>query len=241
MKKIIFNYLCTLLIFTLLCTPFVYLSGKIKSPSNYRATAITKDHIPTIIIDAGHGGEDGGTVGVTGVLEKDINLKISFIIRDMLLASGYDVVMTRSEDVLLYDRNTDYKGRKKALDLAARVKIASAYENSIFVSIHMNSFPEKKYSGLQVYYSRNDPSSKEIADEIQSLVSRTLQVSNSRIPKLASSNIFVLDRITTPAVLVECGFLSNYEECLMLESDEYLKKLAFVISQALQKYILSTT
>ena len=181
------------------------------SPVSVAETAET-----VIILDAGHGGEDGGTVGKNGLYEKDVNLEIAFLIRDMLASRGYEVVLTRSEDILLYDRNVDFRGRKKALDLATRVKTANEYENCIFISIHMNAFPDPKYSGLQVYYSTNNADSKILAENVQSLVQETLQPQNNRKTKAAGENIFVLDRIDSPAVLIECGFLSNPEECKKL-------------------------
>ena len=201
------------------------------------ASAVQNQTLPIIIIDAGHGGEDGGTVGTNGVFEKELNLKIAYILRDICEASGYTTVMTRSEDILLYDRSVDFKGRKKALDLAARVKIASSYENAVFISIHMNAFPEKKYSGLQVYYSTNNDTSAALAKNIQEGVKTQLQQGNDRKIKPAGSNIYILDRIALPAVLIECGFLSNDEECAKLTSLDYQKQLALSIFSAISKYI----
>ncbi len=193
--------------------------------------------LPSVIIDAGHGGEDGGTIGINGIFEKDINLSIANILRDMLTSRGINVIMTRSEDILLYDRNVDYKGRKKILDLSARLKIANENENCIFVSIHMNSFPEAKYKGLQVYYSKNSELSKTLADSIQNTVKTHLQPNNARLTKKADSNIFLLDRCNNPSVLVECGFLSNPNECAMLCSEDYRKKLSLAIFEGICSYI----
>ena len=224
--------------FLSVCILFTFIGNSFcKGVPLYTATEPQKKETLTLIIDAGHGGEDGGTVGVNGTLEKDLNLEIAFLIRDMALAAGYDTVMTRSEDILLYDRSLDYKGRKKALDLLARVKIAEKYENAIFVSIHMNAFPEKQYSGLQVYYSKNDPLSEEIAKDIQDGVQLSLQAQNNRKIKPASSNIYLLDRITLPAVLIECGFLSNPEECEKLSSENYRQKLALSIFLSVSKHL----
>ena len=193
--------------------------------------------LPSVIIDAGHGGEDGGAVGINGILEKDINLSIANILRDMLASRGINVIMTRTEDILLYDRNVDYKGRKKILDLSARLKIANENENCVFVSIHMNSFPEAKYSGLQVYYSKNSELSKALADSIQNTVKTHLQPDNSRLTKKADSSIFLLDRCDNPSVLVECGFLSNPNECAKLCSEDYRKKLSLAIIDGICSYI----
>ena len=197
----------------------------------------TSQKYPTVIIDAGHGGEDGGAIGKNGIYEKELNLAIAQDLAAMLRASGIDVVMTRETDILLYDRNTDYRGRKKMLDLAARVKIAESYENCIFVSIHMNSFPQDKYRGLQVYYSVNTPESKLLAENIQASVREYIQKDNNRKTKQASGNIFLLDRINHPAVLVECGFLSNAEECALLSTEEYRKKLTLAIFCGITEYI----
>ena len=145
--------------------------------------------------------------------------------------------MTRETDTMLYDKNADYKGRKKELDLSKRVEIANSYENAIFISIHMNSFPDAKYSGLQVYYSKNHPGSAEVAENIQSTVRDALQNENGRQIKPAGQNIFVLDRIRIPAVLIECGFLSNAHECQKLTEEEYQKKLSLAIFLSVSKYI----
>lgn len=228
--------------FILLCGLFILISVTFcKEATPNTATDATSVDDPILIIDAGHGGEDGGTIGKNGVYEKDLNLQISQKLNEIAISCGYKTVMTRSEDILLYDRNVDYNGRKKALDLLARVKITQEYDNAIFVSIHMNAFPDSKYSGLQVYYSKNCEKSKEIAESIQNATREHLQPSNNRMIKAADSSIFVLDRITHPAVLIECGFLSNEEECSLLSSEEYQQKLALAIFSAVSKYIDTPT
>ena len=199
--------------------------------------AIDAQNSLTVILDAGHGGEDGGAVSAGGVREKDLNLMIVKEMEAYLSGKGYRVICTRTEDVLLYDRNVDYKGRKKVLDLAARLKISRETDNSIFVSIHMNSFPQTQYRGLQVYYSPNHADSAELASLIQNEVRTRLQPENSRATKAASSNIYLLDRITTPAVLVECGFLSNAEECRLLCDEAYRKELSLILSDAIMEFI----
>lgn len=191
----------------------------------------------SVVIDAGHGGEDGGTSGKNGVVEKELNLKIAFKLRDILEEKGAEVILTREEDILLYDRNVDFKGRKKSLDLRARLDIAKNNPNSVFISLHMNSFPDEKYNGLQVWYSGNDSRSKILADDIQSSVKNALQPENNRSTKKAGSNIFLLNRATTPAVLVECGFLSNEEECEALCDEKYQTALSSAIADAIFDFI----
>ena len=194
-------------------------------------------HGITVVIDAGHGGEDGGTQSADRMYEKTLNLQIAQMLDTMLRADGIATVMTRTEDILLYDRNADYHGHKKMLDLAARRKIAEETENAVFVSIHMNSFPETKYHGLQVFYSPNDPRSQKLAGEIRQYTHRYLQPQNERQIKAATSSIYLLDRLKCPAVLVECGFLSNPEEAALLGTEEYRRQMAFVLFCAVKSYI----
>ncbi len=192
---------------------------------------------PTVVLDAGHGGEDGGAVGISGVYEKDLNLSITLILRDLLLANGYDVVLTREDDRLLYDTTVDYRGRKKALDLVARRKIAEETPNAVFVSIHMNAYPRSEYRGLQVWYSPHDVRSEALAAHVQECVSAALQPENDRHIKRATSSIYLLHHLNTPAILIECGFLSNADDCALLESEEYQRKLALQLMLALSSYL----
>jgi N-acetylmuramoyl-L-alanine amidase len=145
-------------------------------------------------------------------------------------------VLTRDGDVLLYDKNSNYHGRKKIMDLTNRLKIANGTENPLFISIHMNSFAQTQYNGLQVWYSKNNTLSSEVAKDIQ-LTARTIQASNYRQEKEADSKIFLLDKLSCPAVLIECGFLSNESEAEKLSTEEYRQRLAFVIFSSTLKYV----
>lgn len=210
--------------------PLTEAAGTVEEPSG------NDPPITCIVIDAGHGGEDGGTSSAAGVLEKDLNLSVAFALRDLLEAAGVPVVMTRTEDKLLYDRGVDFQGRKKVLDLAARRLIAEkvnaeAREGggvSLFISIHMNAFPQPQYSGMQVWYGTGHPLSAEVAGSIQA-ASLAVMPENHRKIKAAGSNIYLLDRIKSPAVLVECGFLSNPAEAERLSREEYRYAVAAVI------------
>ena len=192
--------------------------------------------IACIVIDAGHGGEDGGASSAAGVVEKDVNLEVAFALRDLFEAAGVPVVMTRTEDKLLYDRNVDFQGRKKVLDLAARRIVAektaaAAAESggtSLFISIHMNAFPAPQYSGMQVWYGTGHPLSAEVAGAIQA-ASLAVMPENHRQIKAAGSNIYLLDHIQSPAVLVECGFLSNPAEAERLSREAYRYAVAAVV------------
>ncbi len=185
-----------------------------------------------LVIDAGHGGEDGGASSEDGILEKDLNLQIAQNLNDIAVLFGCRTVMTRTADTMLYDLYNDlddYTGCRKTYDLRNRLRLAGDMNGDIFISIHLNKFPESKYSGLQVYYSPNHTDSKKIASFIQSYARTYLQPENTREIKEATSSIYLLHRIRTPAVLVECGFLSNPEETAMLTTAEYRCRLAGVI------------
>ena len=205
-------------------------AGSVGGPSN------APPPIACVVIDAGHGGEDGGTSSAAGVLEKDLNLSVAFALRDLFEAAGVPVVMTRTEDKLLYDRNVDFQGRKKVLDLATRrlvaekvaAEVADGGGVCLFISIHMNAFPQPQYSGMQVWYGAAHPLSAEVAGRIQS-AAVAIMPDNHRKIKAAGSNIYLLDRIKSPAVLVECGFLSNPEEAERLSRERYRYAVAAAV------------
>ncbi len=194
-----------------------------------------RGRFPLIIIDPGHGGRDGGASSEGGALEKDINLQISNMISRLSTAYGIDCMLTRDKDEML---GSELSGNKKKMkDLKCRVNLANSSDNCIFVSIHQNKFPQKKYSGLQVYYSRNSVYSKPLAEKIQSTVKKNIQTDNDRVVKPASSSIYVLDNVKCPAVLVECGFLSNDAEAKLLSDTDYQKKLSACIFTAVFNYL----
>lgn len=184
----------------------------------------------TIIIDPGHGGADPGAVGANGSLEKELNLELSLTLCDLLEMSGFDVIMTRDDDRML---TTDDGTSKKSQDLSARLSVARDHPDALFVSIHMNKFPDSSVHGVQVYYSKNHQSSRALAEEIRKYVTASVQPSNKRQIKEATSAIFILDRIENPAVLVECGFISNSMEEALLRDREYRTALATAICGAI--------
>ncbi len=185
-----------------------------------------------VIIDAGHGGRDGGAVSKSNLLEKDLNLSVSTTLNDILMLCGVNCLMTREDDRLVCDENDPaLKGKLKLTDLKNRLEIAKANPEAVFISIHMNTFPIEKYSGLQVYYSPNNDASFEIANAIQDNVRLLLQPDNNRKVKKAGSSIYLLNRITSPAILIECGFLSNTAEAERLSKAEYRTALSLVFAQ----------
>ena len=192
----------------------------------------------SIVLDPGHGGEDGGAVGNDGIMEKNINLEIAKKLRDILEASGYQVTMTRNEDTAIYDDSAGTLRQKKRSDLRNRLEMikSASPENSIFVSIHQNKFPDSKYFGTQIFYSKNHPKSQQLADYIKQSVTGLIQPDNTREIKPADKNIYLLHNASIPAVVVECGFLSNSEESHKLSTKEYQEEMAFCIYCGITNY-----
>ena len=212
--------------------------------SGYRSDAaltaeIPESEPPQILIDPGHGGEDGGA-SVGDTLEKDLNLEISGCLSELYALFGIRSEMTRTEDIMLYDRFDDledYRGKKKTYDLRCRLRLAEESGAALYVGVHMNQFPKESSRGLQVYYSPNTDESARAAQITQSYAKKYLDPNNSRETKKATSAIYILKRITMPAVLVECGFLSNNEERALLETPEYRLKVAAVLFASTGEYL----
>ena len=186
----------------------------------------------TYVIDAGHGGEDAGAVATDGTLEKDLNLEISKSLCLLYELNGERAVMTRQDDTLLYDRYKEldnYKGKKKIYDLKNRVRVTEEYENPVFIGIHMNNFSQSKYKGLQVYYSKNNEKSRIFAENVQKNTHTYIQNDNKRHIKQADSSIYILNSLTCPSILVECGFMSNDEELSLYKTEGYRRDIATVI------------
>lgn len=202
-------------------------------------TAAGEHRNVTVVIDAGHGGEDSGAVA-NGILEKDINLSIAMMLRDMLTAGGYQVVMTRDTDTSIYDPSASTTREKKNSDLHNRVNIINSNPNNILVSIHQNKFEQAQYSGTQMFYSKNHPDSILLAEELRKSVTGFLQPDNKRELKQAEDTIFILKKAEIPAVIVECGFLSNAEEAKKLSDEAYRQQMAFSIYCGIIGYLNRT-
>lgn len=206
--------------------------------SEISVSSFEKDISVTVIIDPGHGGEDGGAVGNDiGLIEKEVNLSIAKELSAIFGFVEIPVELTRTEDILLC--NEDKISGKKLSDLRNRVSIAESFDNPVFISIHQNKFPLEKYNGLQVYYSKNNDDSLFLAETIQNKAKCCLQKENNRKVKSAGRNIYVLNNLNCPAVLVECGFLSNNREEALLNTQEHRRKIAFVIFSSIMDYYTS--
>ncbi len=210
------------------------------SPNENYINTVKKTYLnpPTVIIDAGHGGIDGGAVSVDGSLEKDINLDISKYLQEYLILFGLKTVMVRETDASLEDAGLSTIREKKVSDIHNRMKIMEQTDNSIFVSIHQNKFQIEKYSGTQVFYAPKTASeSSVLAQCIQDSVVNALQKENTRRIKECGTSVYLMYNAVKPAVLVECGFLSNEVEAKKLATTEYQKEIAFCIALGIQNYL----
>lgn len=208
---------------------------------NYSAEADTKLNTvtPTIIIDPGHGGFDGGALTNDGFPEKDINLEISIYLKKMLDLWGYNTVITRESDISLEDEGLTTIRQRKKSDIHNRMAVMESIDNAVFVSIHQNHYSVERYSGAQVFYSRNfSEESCQLAEYIQESIVSVLQPHNTRLVKECGDSVYLMYNAVKPAVLVECGFLSNNEESELLKTDAYRRKMAFCIAMGIQNYTL---
>jgi N-acetylmuramoyl-L-alanine amidase len=198
------------------------------------AESIPIERSQTIVIDAGHGGEDGGAVSCTGIKESQINLQIALRLEALLHLMGYRTRMIRTSDVSVYTHGSTL-AQKKVSDLKERVRIVSETENALLISIHQNTFPSEQFSGAQVFYN-GVAEAKELATHLQNSFVETLNPGSRRVSKPAEQ-IYLLRQVQCPAVLVECGFLSNYREESKLRSGEYQLALCCVMVSSLCSYL----
>lgn len=198
-----------------------------------RASAPAAASPPVVIIDAGHGGEDGGATGVGGLVEKELNLDIALCLRDTLRLCGLRVIMTRETDISLHTG----EGKRKRSDLEARLRVMNDNPSAVTVSIHQNSYAGAgKARGAQVFFSANDEGSRALAESIRTAIQQRLHPDNRRAVKQADSAIFILYNAENPAVLVECAFLSNPQDALLLSNANYRAQFAFAVACGIIEY-----
>lgn len=193
------------------------------------APARGRDAVP--ILDAGHGGEDGGAVSITGVAESSINLAIVQKLDQILGFCGAAPMVLRTEDLSLHDPEAQTLREKKVSDLHNRVEMVEGCRNGVLISIHQNSYPDSRYHGAQVFYGRGE-GSEVLAQTVQGLLSGTLDPKNTRKAKEIPDTVYLMNHVTCPAILVECGFLSNPQEEQRLLDGDYQLQLAAVLAGA---------
>ena len=184
-----------------------------------------------LILDAGHGGEDGGAVSITGVPESQINLAIVLKLRDVLGLYGVDPVVLREEDISLHDSEAGTLREKKRSDLKNRVALVEEVEGGTLLSIHQNTYPGSRYHGAHVFYAPAE-GSQSLAEHVQNSIKASLQPDNERAVKRIPDTVYIMNHVTCPAILIECGFLTNPEEEAMLRDEDYQRKLSAVIAAA---------
>ena len=196
---------------------------------------IEREHC--IVIDPGHGGEDGGATSCTGLVESTYNLDISLRLNDLLHLLGHDTKMTRTTDTSIYTKGETI-AQKKASDLKERVRIVNETEHALLISIHQNNFSDSRYSGAQVFYAGTE-GSEALAKQLQSAFVSSLNPGSSRKSK-KSDGIYLMEHIDCTGILIECGFLSNAAEEARLRNAEYQKKLCCVIAATVSEYLSNT-
>lgn len=226
--KIFLSFLCLLIIST-----GIYITVKLHKEETLARFPVC-DKI--IIIDAGHGGLDAGASSKSGLFEKDINLEIAKYLESYLTQSGAKVIMTRSEDVSLHNDNASSVREKKRSDLLTRKNKVNSSSADLFISIHQNYFDQSQYKGAQVFYNDNNITSKALARIIQKTIKNNLDNDNNRVPMPIDKSKILFKDLKVPAVLVECGFLSNPEEANLLNTKEYKQKMAFQIYNAIIEF-----
>ena len=200
----------------------------------YRDSSVTAMY-PTpfekqlLILDAGHGGEDGGAVSLSGALESNLNLAVAKRMDGVLGLFGVRTLLLREEDISLHDPGAQTLRQKKSSDLRNRVAMVEAQQNAVLISIHQNSYPDGRYRGAQTFYAPTD-GSRILAQTIQQTLCTALDPDNHRIEKQIPDTIYLMNHVTCPAVLVECGFLTHPQEERLLCSGGYQTKLATVLA-----------
>lgn len=234
-KKVRYISLLPVYLLILFILLFVTIGGN-------RTVTVLSENAPitgrrTVVVDAGHGGVDGGATSCTGVLESQINLEISQKLRDLLNLLGINTIMIRDTDCSVYTKGETI-AQKKVSDLKERVRIVSSTENALLVSIHQNLFSDQKYSGAQVFYAPTE-GSEALAKSMQNIFIQAINPNSHRQAKKADS-IYLMQHIQCPGVLVECGFLSNPQEEYLLRNKGYQQKVCSVIACSISNFLYST-
>ncbi len=192
-----------------------------------------------IVLDAGHGGMDGGGTSVNGALEKDINLSIVFKVRDMCESFGYKVVLTRDTDKSIHDDGVNGIRKQKLSDMDNRLAIFNKYDNSINLSIHQNLYTQPQYNGAQMFFAKSNPANEKLARIMKDEFVAKIQPDNKRETKEVGKELYLCYFTKNPSLMIECGFLSNPEEAAKLETEEYQSQVAFTIFSGINKFLSS--
>lgn len=207
-----------------------------KSSDISLVSASGKTDMPVLVIDAGHGGADGGAVSLSGVLESELNLDIALRMAELSDLTGIEYTMTRESNDILYPESAKTIAGKKKFDQKHRVEMINDMSNAVLISIHQNCYPNKSPFGPQSFYSKIGGSDS-LAELVQNSMNTFLCPGNRRIAMPVAKNIFLFKSVDCPAVLVECGFVSNPNESKLLDTETYRLKIATVITCAYLQYL----
>lgn len=230
-KKI---YYAICIILTLLYIYLVIFSFSVLNNTSKVNLNMSMENDINIILDAGHGGEDGGAV-VNNIVEKDLNLSITLKLADLFKSAGFNVIPTRDSDNFV-NASGDTLRERKISDMRNRLSIFNQNNQNIVISIHQNKFSQEKYKGTQIFFSVNNNKSEILSRCIQKSIIDLIQPTNKRECKKADNNIYLLKNTVVPAILIECGFISNNEEAVKLQNEDYQKQLAFAIFTGFMEY-----
>lgn len=231
--------LCNVSFFLLICASVVIALFFVLLAKNFDfplVSASAKTNMPVLVIDAGHGGADGGAVSLSGVLESEINLDIALRMAALSDFIGIEYTMTRESNDISYPDSAKSIAKKKVFDQKHRVEQINKTSNAVLLSIHQNCYPHKSPFGPQSFYSKIGGSDS-LAELVQNSMNNALCPGNRRIAMPVAKDVFLFKSVNCPAVLVECGFVSNPTESKLLDTETYRLKIAAVITCAYLQYL----
>jgi N-acetylmuramoyl-L-alanine amidase len=234
LKKLLFPLVVCILVIGALVIAIIYSKDYERGGAVEKTAAV--DTRPVLIIDAGHGGEDGGCTSVSGQIEADVNLLIALKLRALAGLVGINSVMTRETAEIGYPASADTTKARKAYDQKTRIELINSVENALLISIHQNKFPDARPCGAQVLYAKTQ-GSDDLAAQMQESLRVSLHPENRRVAAPIQDTILIMKSVSCPAILIECGFLSNPEEDGLLATDGYRLKVAAVIISSYANYI----
>ncbi|ACL77184.1 N-acetylmuramoyl-L-alanine amidase [Ruminiclostridium cellulolyticum] len=237
-KNILFVVLLLLMSITILSIGLtVNYSKPVTADGNKAPAEGVAPAVRTVILDAGHGGEDPGAVSdYSGLKEKDVNLNIVMLLKRLMEKDNYKVILTRDSDRLVYTTESNNIIQKRREDLTRRKGIMDDSSADLVVSVHLNKFPQAQYHGAQVFFPPKSDTSKKLADEIQNAIRLNVDNANDRVALVKKDPIMILKNLKTTTVIVECGFLSNVDEEKKLAAEDYQNKLASAIKKGIDSY-----
>lgn len=221
---------CVFIISLLVISVFAPLPGGVSE------TSVKALGARTLIIDAGHGGEDGGCTSITGKLESDINLDIAVRMQSLAGLFGIEPVMTRESAEISYPESAKTISAKKVYDQKTRVELINTTPNAILISIHQNTYPDARPRGPQAFFAKTSGSA-ELAAIVHENLKSALYPESRRVAAPISDSVYLMKKVECPAVLVECGFISNADDDALIADGGYRIKLASIMLSSYLQFL----